>query len=133
MVAVTLSAPDDWQDHTVMLDYGFSLYESVSLAEANEFRFSLPCLGGTSETVYAVNRDALHMPLPVQHGEIIVSAESNRYLCAPIREGDAVAELVFRCDGDEVARIPLYAESAVDAIPPKNSPADRLKDLLRIS
>ena len=33
MIAVTLSAPDDWRDHTAMLDYGFSLYERADLAQ----------------------------------------------------------------------------------------------------
>ena len=31
LIAVTLNAPNDWNDHTAMLDYGFAKYESVLL------------------------------------------------------------------------------------------------------
>lgn len=132
MVAVTLNAPDDWQDHTSMLDYGFSCYRMETLAEAEEFQLEFPCLGGTAETVTVVNADPLQMPLPVNHPPITTTAEANRYLCAPVREGDPVGTLVFR-DGDRIlAQLPLYAKSAVDIRPDQRSAADRLKDLLRI-
>ena len=31
LIAVTLNAPNDWQDHKQLFDYGFSLYEAVNL------------------------------------------------------------------------------------------------------
>ena len=133
MIAVTLQAPDDWRDHTAMLDYGFAQYETVSLASAGEFRYELPVLGGVSATVQIANREALSVSLPRTHGAVSVCAEANHYLNAPIRRDEEVGTLVFRCDGKIVATLPLYAESDAEAIPPKISAADRLKEKLRIS
>lgn len=133
MVAVTLSDPDDWQDHAAMLDFGFSQYASLSLLQAGEFRCVFPCLGGEQETVCAVNRDALQITLPIQHGEITMTTDANRYLCAPIDAGEEVGALLFHCDGRLLARVPLYAETRIDALLCKRSLTDRLKDLLRIS
>ena len=33
LIAVTLNDPDDWRDHTALLDYGFSTYAPVTLTE----------------------------------------------------------------------------------------------------
>lgn len=37
LIAVTLNAPDDWRDHTQMLDFGFDSYESLLIAEVGAF------------------------------------------------------------------------------------------------
>ncbi len=132
MIAVTLNAPDDWRDHTAMLDYGFSLYESAVLAHEGEFRYELPVLGGTSETVWLTNTESLAVTLPRVHGEISVRAEANHYLCAPICAGDTAGTLVFYCDGKIIGTLPLIAESGSEALPKKTSAADRLKEMLRI-
>ena len=116
MIAVTLSAPDDWRDHTAMLDYGFSLYECAELAQPGQIRCALSCLGSTSESVSASNRDGVSLILPSEHGEITHVIEANRYLCAPVKSGDTVGEIVFFCDGTEIARTPLYAEEDADAL-----------------
>ena len=133
MVAVTLNAPDDWQDHTALLDYGFSRYSLVTLAEAGEYRISFSCLGGTSEEVIAVNTDTVQIPLPLEHEPISVTAEGNRYICAPVCRGDAIGTLTIRCGDTVLAQIPLYAESDIEQLPARRSAADKIKDLLRIS
>jgi len=133
MVAVTLNAPDDWQDHTAMLDYGFSRYTMETLAEAGQFRYELPCLGGTSESITAVNSDILQLPLPVDHEQVSVTVQANRYICAPVRAGDSVGILDFYCGEKLLASIPLFAQETIDIYSNQRSAADLLKDWLRIS
>ena len=130
MIAVTLSAPDDWRDHTAMLDYGFSLYECAELAQPGQIRCALSCLGSTSESVSASNRDGVSLILPREHGEITHVTEANRYLCAPVMAGDTVGEIVFFCDGTEIARTPLYAEEDADALPRPKGHLARIKEFI---
>ena len=130
MIAVTLSAPDDWRDHTAMLDYGFSLYECAHLAQPGDIRCALSCLGSTTESVSVSNRDAVSLILPREHGEITHVVEANRYLCAPVKAGDMVGEVVFCCNGKEIARIPLYAEEDAETIPRPKSRLERIKELI---
>lgn len=130
MIAVTLSAPDDWRDHTAMLDYGFSLYECAELAQPGQIRCALSCLGSTSESVSASNRDGVSLILPREHGEITHVIEANRYLCAPVTAGDTVGEIVFFCDGTEIARTPLYAEEDADALPRPKGYLARIKEFI---
>ena len=130
MIAVTLSAPDDWRDHTAMLDYGFSLYECAELAQPGQIRCALSCLGSTTEYVSASNRDGVSLILPREHGEITHVIEANRYLCAPVMAGDTVGEIVFFCDGTEIARTPLYAEEDADALPRPKGYLARIKEFI---
>ncbi len=119
MIAVTLSAPDDWHDHTAMLDFGFSHYCAVPLCEAGQYSYTFPCLGGESTTLIAKNEGAMHVVLPKDHGEITVAMYANRPLTAPIDKGDTVGEVVFYLDGKEIARTPLTAMESVAALPQK--------------
>ena len=120
LIAVTLRAPDDWNDHTKMLDYGFSLYETVSLAAVGEFSFRLPVLGGDAETVYIRNRDALTLHLLKSRASVIARPEINRTLFAPVFEGDILGRVAFYCDEKLIATLPLYAEETVERPRPRS-------------
>lgn len=111
LVAVTLSDPDDWRDHAAMLDYGFEHVESVQLCSGNEIFRDIPCTGGDAETVRISNRDALSVSLPEDHGAITVTVHAPHILFAPVEAGDAVGTAIFSCDGWELGRCALYAES----------------------
>ncbi len=49
MIAVTLSAPDDWRDHKTMLNYGYDVLESVDAASICGIPPSLPHLNGDKQ------------------------------------------------------------------------------------
>ena len=57
LVAVTLNAPDDWNDHKMMLDFGFDNYKKYTGLKQNSYIKSLSVLGGKSDKVscYAKN------------------------------------------------------------------------------
>jgi len=101
LVAVTLRAPDDWNDHTELLDYGFSVRKHTVLADAFEFRFELPVLGGTKSYVIAENTDGFTYNLNPENTNIRHSAELKRFYAAPISAGDIVGRIVFY-NNDEV-------------------------------
>lgn len=126
MIAVTLSAPDDWRDHAALLDYGFSQYTSVTLAACGEYTCTLPCLGGTAASVTVSNHAEVRCVLPVERGPVTVTFEANRPLCAPCAAGDEVGVLRFQCDGEEIARVPLCADTDVPVAEAPPSLKDRL-------
>lgn len=130
LVAVTLSAPDDWNDHTAMLDYGFECYSSVELCGEGEITLTLPCTGGDSAEITLRNSEGLCVPLPDSHGEIRRRIEAPQVLFAPVSAGDDLGEAVFVCDGREIGRIPLYAENSSAYIEKKGF-FERLLELYR--
>lgn len=129
LIAVTLNAPDDWNDHKAMLDYGFSKFERVIVAEEGSVYVDLPCIGGNVSEVRCSNREMLELTLE-KGARIVTRIEADRYFPAPVKEGDALAKAVFYVDGEVVASLPLYAEHDVVCDNKKISFIERILDFL---
>ncbi len=121
LIAVTLHAPNDWQDHTALLDHGFSRLRAVTLCTPYTVSYALPTVGGSTDSVLLTNPRAHTVTLPVEAGEVTRRIEGRRFEFAPIEEGTPLATAVFYCDTDgdgraeELARVPLTASHAVEA------------------
>lgn len=115
LIAVTLSAPNDWQDHTAMLDYGFSLLERRVLLQAGEFSTSLSVVGGKEAWVDVSNTEALSIVLPKGYDEVTYQIELPAFVYAPLSRGDVIGSMVVYSEGRVVASCDLIAEEAVDA------------------
>ena len=136
LVAVTLSAPDDWNDHKALLDYGFSLYTSVPLPDIDALSFTLPIFNGCESTVTvsydkAVSPDhAEAITLPRDHGEITLTVELPRFLWGEVCAGDTVGYAVYRYEGAVIEKIPLTANASVPPIVYRFHLLRRIKALL---
>ncbi len=126
LICVTLNAPNDWQDHKNMLDYGFSRYESVSLASPNSYNVELNAIGGEKSTFIAGNNDGLRITLERKKHNISAVLEANRLISAPVQKGDLVAKIVFYNDGELIGSLPLYARESVKELNYKKSFFERL-------
>jgi len=51
LIAVTINAPDDWQDHKSMLDQGFSAYQVSYTLELDQSRISVPDMHAAGKPV----------------------------------------------------------------------------------
>ncbi|MBO5938321.1 MAG: D-alanyl-D-alanine carboxypeptidase [Clostridia bacterium] len=120
LIAVTLNAPNDWRDHTAMLDFGFSEYECVTLFDTGEFCHSMPVVGGVAERVTLKNAEPISLILPKERADAVCTVLSNaRFAYAAVKEGDTLAVLRVECEGKTVC-VPLVANEDVPA-PPKQS------------
>ena len=113
LVAVTLSAPDDWRDHTAMLDYGFENYEHRTLASVGEFAFTLECIGKKVSHLSVTNTEAAEVCLKKDSGNIKQTVYLPRFVWAPVNSGDLLGRIDFTLDGKIIASVPL-AVSAVE-------------------
>ena len=125
LISVTIGAPDDWRDHTLMLDYGFACYESVTLCEDGGFETPLWMVGGKSEYAIVKNSGELSCVLPKSCGEIKVTVELPRFEFAPVCAGDTVGRLVYYLDSDGekiiIGTLPLVVAYSVENNVPKPS------------
>lgn len=108
LVAVTLNAPDDWRDHMSMLDFGFDNFESVTVAEAGAFSYSLPAAGGERESVTLTNATELKMTLPKARDDVKFRVDTlHRFEFAPIYKGTELGRVY--CSYDDK----FFSESAL--------------------
>lgn len=126
LICVTLNAPNDWQDHKNMLDYGFTQYESISLATPYCYTVELNAIGGNKGSFLAQNCDTLQVTLKRQKHNICAVLETNRFVSAPIRKGDLVGAIVYYDNDKVIGRVPLYAKESVEKLSYKKSFFERL-------
>lgn len=108
LIAVTLNAPDDWSDHTKMLDYGF---EKVKLCEMNydTSSLTLPVVGSDKETVGVVC-DKTELPLcEEQKSKVTARVFLPRFIYARLSAGDTVGEIYYELNGKIIGTASLKA------------------------
>lgn len=112
LIAVTLNAPNDWQDHTALLDYGFSQVEPYQLA-GGDVRLTVPVVGSPVEAVSLRGSNGGEVTLPLGQGaqvERVVHAP--KFLYAPVEAGEQVGEICWYLEGQLLGSAPLTAAGA---------------------
>ena len=129
LIAVTLNAPDDWNDHQAMLDYGFSQVQSTTL-DAADTVVEVPVVGGTAEsaTVSGFGSFQAVVPSSGEEVEVTASLEMPPFLYAPLEQGQLVGNITYWSNGRKIATAPLTVGQQVDAVLPQKSWFSRLLD-----
>lgn len=112
LIAVTLNAPNDWEDHTALLDYGFSQVEPYPLA-GGDVRLTVPVVGSPVEVVSLRGSNGGEVTLPLGQGaqvERVVHAP--KFLYAPVEAGEQVGEICWYLEGQLLGSAPLTAAGA---------------------
>ena len=112
LIAVTLNAPNDWEDHAALLDYGFSQVEPYQLA-GGDVRLTVPVVGSPEEAVSLRGSNGGEVTLPLGQGaqvERVVHAP--KFLYAPVEAGEQVGEICWYLEGQLLGSAPLIAAGA---------------------
>jgi D-alanyl-D-alanine carboxypeptidase/D-alanyl-D-alanine carboxypeptidase (penicillin-binding protein 5/6) len=116
LIAVTLFAPDDWNDHIKMFDYGFAATHNKTLyVDIGEPTVNVA--GGTSD---AVSLKLKNLPELLEiDGEIQPQIDCKilvpGYVFAPVAKGETVGKAQFLTDGKVFDTVDLIAEKDIPA------------------
>jgi D-alanyl-D-alanine carboxypeptidase/D-alanyl-D-alanine carboxypeptidase (penicillin-binding protein 5/6) len=114
LIAVTLDAPDDWNDHIKMFDYGFANNHNKTL-DVDIGKQTVAVAGGTDKEVSLKLANA--PKLLEADGEAEPQIDCRiilpRYVFAPVIAGEAVGTAVFIADGKVFDEIPLIAAADI--------------------
>ena len=113
LICVTVNAPDDWRDHTNLLDYGYSILESVSLAKIGQFQYTVPVIDGDHETIDIENTEELSVIRNKGGSEITAKTEIPQYIVAPVNEGDVIGKVSFYENGEKIGEVDLKAKTSI--------------------
>lgn len=135
LIAVTLGAPDDWQDHENLLDYGFSRCEAVELVQPEVEHLPVWVISGEREYTIVSPASSVRVVLPRERGRVRRVVELPRFAYAPLSEGETMGQLVYYMEKDgqllRIASVPLTATYGIQAVTYEESLLDRLKALFR--
>lgn len=112
LIAVTLNAPNDWEDHTALLDYGFSQVEPYQLA-GGDVRLTVPVVGSPEEAVSLRGSNGGEVTLPLGQGaQVERVVRVPKFLYAPVEAGEQVGEICWYLEGQLLGSAPLTAAGA---------------------
>lgn len=106
LICVTIHDPNDWKDHTALLDYGFEHYTMQTIAKSGQIIGRVPVLCG-SEPAQAVLRDEIQIPVSDQE-QIEVRIHLAPSVFAPVFAGEPAGALEVLIDGIHFREYPLY-------------------------
>lgn len=113
LIAVTLDAPNDWNDHARLLDYGFAEYTNVTLFEEGQALGTLPVCGGTDDHAVLVSEQSLSITCkkgtPISRYTI---EATGHFLYAPVTAETPIGRATCRV-GKDVYEISLFTAANV--------------------
>ena len=115
LIAVTIDAPNDWNDHTTMLEDGFARYTQQQLIHKGDVLGTVEVAWGTNEMVSLVASQDFFWAMA--QGELIsVELPGNGFVYAPVSQGQFAGNAHILVDGEKVGTIELEYGCTVELI-----------------
>lgn len=107
LIAVTLKAPSDWEDHKAMLDYGFSKLSLVSPQLPGDFT-SVPMVGGEENNAdISFDRNVMIPVTEEDKDKLTYKIICEPFMYAPLKSGDQAGRIEIYYDNSKVFEIPI--------------------------
>lgn len=115
LVAVTLNAGDDWNDHEKLLDYGFFQVETVIFD--NKDYVVLPMVGGSANEVTAFVKDKISLTLfKSDKNKVEKVVEVPAFLYAPLKQGQVIGKVKYKLNNQILAYNDLIVSKDEDFV-----------------
>ena len=114
LICVTLNAPDDWDDHRKMLDYGFQQVKPTDIVLPNPV--SVPVIGGYEQDVTLVLKETVRLSLSEQESKAVsVELYTEPFLYAGFGAGSKAGSARVYLNGEFVSEVELVTSYGVKA------------------
>lgn len=131
LTCVTLNAPDDWNDHIKMLDYGFSMVSHHTVAEKNDYCMSLKTADSPLEYAKLSFEDDLsYVKILGESDKTEIVYDVSEPITAGTKSGSKVGIAKLVCNGSVVAQSDIVC---LDDVPPNpvRGYGERVGDVLK--
>ncbi len=123
LVCATLNAPNDWQDHAELLEYGFSV---ISTKELSVEADSVAVWGGNAKKVSVSALQPIQINSFCSAEQMETQILLKPYTVAPVEKGQVIGEVRINVNGKTVKSIPLAADNSVTSTTQEIKPKKRL-------
>jgi len=111
LICVTLSDPNDWEDHANLYNWAFGMYDYVTVLEPGELT-RIPVVSGVMDSVGIAPRNDLS--LLVEKGrEPLLRIELPRFVFAGVLSGKVAGKVIVQMPEGEEREIALYFTETV--------------------
>lgn len=113
LIAVTLNAPDDWDDHSKMLDYGFERMEKRQIVFSGKNAGEIKVDGGTKESVSALFASDFFLPV-LKTEKVEIKCLLPESIPAPIKAGQEIGSAEVFLEGVKMGEVELLSMEDVE-------------------
>lgn len=114
LICVTLNAPNDWDDHRKMLDYGFGQVKPTEIVLPDPV--SVPVIGGEQQDVTLVLKETVRLSLSEQESKSVnVELYTEPFLYAGFGAGSRAGSARIYLNGEFVSEVELVTSYGVNA------------------
>ena len=112
LIAVTLNAGDDWNDHKSLYKYGFEQYEYVTLP--SDFNFNSVAVAAGDKTRADISCEQINVMLQKSaQGRVHYVINLPSFVYAPVHCGDVLGTVEYYCGSKRIATAKITAQSMV--------------------
>lgn len=115
LVAVTLNAPDDWNDHMNMMDYGFSAVTNKTVLAQGEYMGCVNIKNGTKKKIDVLCQTSFSIPA-VSGKKYVTLYEVPEARQAPVKKGDVLGHAMVYMDDILIDKVPVVASCDVSEV-----------------
>ncbi len=106
VIAVTLNDPNDWADHTSLLEYGLNAVKLIKISSPKS-EYKLPVISGKQELeIYIEPLELTSLGNDSFSCEVLLP----RFLYAPIKKGETVGYCIYKKGDTEIAQTEIKAD-----------------------
>ncbi len=128
VIAVTLKDPNDWADHTTLLNYGLERIKTTKISPENR-EYSIPVISSKTSIInveieeYSVNS--------LDNKGFSYKVNLPEFVYAPIKEGQSLGYITYYKNGEEFAKKDIKAKNSAETIALRKSFGDNFKECFR--
>ena len=113
LVAVTINAPNDWQDHQKLLETGFASYEERTIVAEGELLGAAEITGGESGTVQLIAGKSFSYPLSAEES-VQICLPTPGFVYAPVVENQHAGYAQVYLNEVRIGSVPLLYGQTVE-------------------
>ncbi len=126
LICVTIDDGDDWNDHTALLEQGFSRFSTATVVRRGQILGTAEVASGASPGVNLVADAAFEYTL-ADGEKVTVELPGTGFVYAPVVEGADAGDARILVDGTAVGSVPLvYGQTVEQVKQPQKSLLQRL-------
>ena len=116
LIAVTINAPDDWNDHTAFLEEGFSRYAQKRIVSAGQTVGTLAVAGGKNGRVAVLAAENFdYARAPEEQPQLALPGPG--FVYAPAVEGAEAGYVYVLIQGKAVGKVPVVYGATIEQMP----------------
>ena len=114
LICVTLNAPDDWNDHTNLLNYGFDNYNCKTVAKKKDTAYEMLYDKKNNRKVKLLYSE--DCKIAVGENDKVTTKIQTDKIQMPSKKGTAAGKITVFCNDKQISEIPLITASDIKKI-----------------